>query len=348
MRLIQMTSAGQHVTAFIRYSIGVFAIIAVVHSNTPAAMIDKALGAFASGKPAEARRMARTILADNPRDSRALLLMARTESGGRTAQSWAEQALNAAGNQPPGDEATLVLIEILAATKSYGAMIERADTFFLNFNSQNQFADAVRWWATLARLRLGRTTAAEADLQAMREQPVSGTWARRGQLLYCNSRVDAEAAVRAYRDLMQVEDRYIESQCLIGLAQVYQRLGEDDRTLLYRGILAEKYPNTHLLLHEETTPLPPAETSPTDDEAERLADIVYTIQLGAFADKDNARRLRDKYRGRGYTVHFFSRRVAGKSYWVVQVGSFTELEKARKLQEKLQDEDQVTYRVVVR
>jgi hypothetical protein len=348
MKLNPATGARRRVTTFIRRSISAFLLIPLICGYAHGAMIDKAMGAYASGNPAEARRMARAILADNPRDARALLLMARTESGGRTAQSWAQQALNAAGDQPPADEATLILIDAFAATKAYGAIIERAESFSRDFERQNPYADAIRWWDTLAKLKLGRLSAAEANINATLDQSLSSTWARRLQLLHCDSRDDAEAAVDAYRNLMRVADRYIESQCLMGLAQTYERLGEDDRMMLYRGILSEKYPNTDLLFTEGPAAFSPAATSPADDEAEKLADIVYTIQLGAFADKKNAQRLRDKYRNQGYTVHFFSRRVAGKSYWVVQVGSYTKLEQARKLQDKLQAEEQVAYRVVVR
>jgi|GEM_PF-4199667 len=317
-------------------------------SRTQAALIDKAMGAYASGKPTEARRMARAVLADSPADAHALLLLAKTESGARTAQSWAEQALAVAGGRPPGDEAELFLIEAYAATKSYGAIVERADRFFRSFGRKNKFADAVRWWSALANIRLGRKSTADADLQWALSNPTSSSWSRRLRLLYADSRDDAQPAVRTYKKLLGVRDRYIESQCLLGLARAYEKLGEVDRALLYRGILAEKYPSTSFHFTEELATESLLKKHPPDDEAEKLAEIVYTIQLGAFSDKGNARWLRDKYRKRGYTVHFFSRKVAGKRYWVVQVGSFAALEKTKKLMEKLQKEDQATYRVVVR
>jgi len=316
-------------------------------SQAQAALIDKAMGALASGKRAEARRMAQRILADDPRDARALLLMAKTEPGGRTAQSWAEQAISAADGRPPGDEATLFLLEAYAATKSYGAIIERAERFFRDFDRENEFADAVRWWAALANLKLGRRSAASADLQWAVGNQTSSTWSRRLRLLYADSRIDAERAVSAYKELLGVKDRYVESQCLLGLAWTYQRLGEIDHMLLYRGILAEKYSRTVFHFIDQETGESMEEPEP-DDEAEKLADIAYTVQLGAFRDKKNAQRLRDKYKRRGYTVHFFDRKVAGKRYWVVQVGSFTSLDKAKKLQRKMQDEDQTAYRVVMR
>jgi len=312
-----------------------------------AGLIDKAMGLLASGDPAEARRLARAVLADEPANARALLLMAQTEPGGRTAQSWAEQAIAASGGRSPGDEATLFLIEAFAATKSYGAITERAERFYRDFGRENEYADAVRWWSTLANLKLGRSSAAAAELNWAVKNPTSSAWSRSLRLLYADSRTDVEEAVGAYRDLMRVNDSYIESQCLLGLIWAYERLGESDRVILYRGILAEKFPNVSMHFIEPAAAFPPAPAA-TDTEAERLADIDYTVQLGAFSDADNARRLRVKYQTRGYTVHSFSRTVAGKKYWVVQVGSFASMDKARELQEKLQREDKANYRVVVR
>jgi hypothetical protein len=324
-------------------------LISVFSTQTvaQAALIDKAMGALAGGKQADARRMAQKVLVDNPRDARALLLMAQTEAGGRTAQSWAEQAITAADGRPPGDEATVFLLEAYAATKSYGAIVERAERFFRDFSRENEFADAVRWWAAVANIKLGQRSAAGPDLQWAVSNPTSSAWSRRLRLLHADSRADAERAVGAYKDLLGVKDRYIESQCLLGLAWTYQRLGEVDHMLLYRGILGEKYPRTAFHFMEQNAG-ESIEEPPPDDEAEKLADIAYTVQLGAFRDKKNAQRLRDKYQRRGYTVHFFDRKVAGKRYWVVQVGSFTSLAKAKQLQDKMQNEDQATYRVVVR
>jgi tetratricopeptide (TPR) repeat protein len=322
--------------------------LAAVCADSEAAMIDKARGALADGRPDEARRMARTILADYPGDPEALLVMARTEPGGLSAQSWALQALNSAGNRPPGDEACLLLIEILAATKSYGAILEKGEEFLRTFAGKSHSVDAVRWWTILAQLKTGQVRVAETELKnAIAENP-SSEWVKRLYLLSADSRTDLEAGVRAYRDLSREDDHYLESQSLIGLAQAYERLGEHDRMMLYRGILTEKYPNASMLYSGTSGSSVEADSRPGDDHAEKLADIVYTVQLGAFADKDNAQRLHEKYGAQGYTVHFYNRKIAGKTYWVVQVGSFTRLEKARELLEKLQDEDDTAYRIVVR
>jgi tetratricopeptide (TPR) repeat protein len=315
--------------------------------ETQAALIDKAMGSWAAGDPVEARRLARAVLAEEPSNARALLLMARTEPGGRTAQSWAEQAIAAAEGRPPGDEATLFLIEAYASTKSYGAIAERAQRFFREFSRNNEYADAVRWWAAIADLKLNRPTAADETLRPAVENPQSSDWSRRLRLLYADSRTDAEQQIGAYRDLLRVNDAFIESQSLLGLIRAYERLGETDRVILYRGILAEKYPSVELDLTGAVTSTA-RQGPPADNEAERLADIAYTVQLGAFSDKKNAEQLRNKYQKSGYTVHFFSRTVAGKKYWVVQVGSMASLEKARQLQETLEREDKATYRVVVR
>ncbi len=332
-----------------RFTGAVLLLFCLLILTTPlqAALVDKAMGSLASGRPDEARRLARKVLSDNPGEARALLIMARTESGGRTAQSWAEQTIAAAGNRPPADEAMVFLIEAYAATNAYGMILERAQKFFRIFDRKNKYADAVGWYEALARLKLGRRSAAEADLQWAISKPKSTDWNRRLRLLYADSRPSREAAVPVYKKLLEVHDDFIESQTLLGLIGAYEEQCDIDRAMIYRGILEERYPATGYNYLAQTGPRPEAGLSQAD-EAERLADIVYAVQLGAFGDKKNAERLRDKYKQRKYTVHFFSRKVADRKYWVVQVGAFTSLEKAKQLQGDLQREDNATYRVVVR
>ena len=323
------------------------AAVLIAGSSCRAALIDKAMGTFAAGNPIEARRLAQAVLDESPNDARALLIMARTETGGRSAQSWAEQAITAAGNRSPADEALVFLIELHAATQGYGAVLERAARFFQTFGPQNPLADAVRWWAVVANLALGRTAAADSVLQQAVDHPTSSPWNRRLRLLFADSRTDSERAVRIYKKLLKEPEAYIENQSLLGLMNIHQQRGEIDRALLYRGMLNEKFPNTALVFPgADTVEVPAAATR--GDEAEKLAGVVYTVQLGAFSDNDNAVQLRDKHQAGRWPVHFFSRDVAGKTYWVVQVGAFTSLENAKSALEKLQREDGATYRVVVR
>lgn len=310
-----------------------------------AGLIDKAMGAYASGNPAEAHRLAQAVLAENPSEARALLILARTEAGARAAQSWAEQAITAAGNKPPADEAILFLIELHAATKAYGAAVERADQFFRTLGPDNPLADAIRWWRGVANLALGKTS--DADMQRVTNHPTSSVWNRRLRLLYADSRTDHESAIRVYKKLLDEHDPYIENQALLGLMVLYQKQGLGDRALLYRNLLNEKFPNTALQF-PGAGPLDLPATSARNDEAEKLADVVYTVQLGAFSDQKNAAKLRDKHQRGRRPVHFFSRDVAGKTYWVVQVGAFRSLEDAQAALQQLQQEDGAVYRVVVR
>lgn len=67
---------------------------------------------------------------------------------------------------------------------------------------------------------------------------------------------------------------------------------------------------------------------PLSFEASRVAEILkegklcFTVQVGSFVDKDNAREVCDRLQRRGYTTHISEVRRGGRLFYRVRVGEF--------------------------
>lgn len=81
---------------------------------------------------------------------------------------------------------------------------------------------------------------------------------------------------------------------------------------------------------------PATETAPAEPETggegdfERTLEGAWVLQLGSFGDEDNARRLRDNVRDRGYGAHLQEVDRDGQKLVRVFSGPFAEKEEAEK------------------
>jgi cell division septation protein DedD len=68
----------------------------------------------------------------------------------------------------------------------------------------------------------------------------------------------------------------------------------------------------------------------------------FAIQIGAFANRDNAIRLRDTLAGRSYAVDIFENFIDGKRlYYLVWVGTFKTMAEAEKEAERMRSVDRI-------
>ena len=104
----------------------------------------------------------------------------------------------------------------------------------------------------------------------------------------------------------------------------------------------------------ETPPPPPAEDKPAAQEQTQVAEETlppattntdktaatppkaWAVQVGSFTQRDNAMKLRDKLRGKGYKAFVEQISSAGKTFYRVRVGPEISRDKAEALQKELQ------------
>lgn len=159
---------------------------------------------------------------------------------------------------------------------------------------------------------------------------------------------DYEQAVGEYHRIL---DDYRDSEAfafaISGLIQCHQKLEDSEQALLYHNLLKERYPASLELVENPTEAIGDQDQTEDENRAERLAGVRYTIQLGLFAKKEEARQLRSHLEKQGYSVNIRSKIISGKNYHVVTVGSFVSYHEARKLKKELESKTQKSYRIVI-
>ncbi len=174
-------------------------------------------------------------------------------------------------------------------------------------------------------------------------------WAQlcRGDCFVASKKYDS--AVVEYRKVLnEYEDSEAFAFALSGLIQCFTQLEDSENALLHYNLLKERYPNFLESVGSQSKSMVSAGEGKHQTQAERVAGVSYTIQLGVFAKRENARNLRSHFEKQGYSVNVRSKIISGKKYYVVRLGSFTSYEEALELKKKLESQTKESYRIVIK
>ncbi|MCP4684317.1 MAG: SPOR domain-containing protein [bacterium] len=84
------------------------------------------------------------------------------------------------------------------------------------------------------------------------------------------------------------------------------------------------------------------------NEAEKLTGTFYSVKIGVFSEKGNAKRQRDLFKDYGHKIDIQSKTISGKKYHVVYVGRFQNYQKALAVQSQLEAAHNEPFQVVAR
>jgi hypothetical protein len=138
------------------------------------------------------------------------------------------------------------------------------------------------------------------------------------------------------------------SQALYLLAVDAIRGKNADGAVFYYNLLREAYPGAVGLdaLLDDMGALRSIQSS--DDRAERVTGTYYSIQVGVFSVKDNARRQAEMFKAYEHEVQIRDKKISEVNYHVVYVGKFTSYEAARGFKAMLEANHKEVYQVVAR
>lgn len=127
----------------------------------------------------------------------------------------------------------------------------------------------------------------------------------------------------------------------------YNRNQYDD-AVFYYNLLREAYPSAVGLdaLIDRLGSIP--DKQKTDDRAERLTGTYYSVKVGVFSEKDNAKRQRDRFDSYGQKIDIGTKDISGRTYHVVYVGRFTSYNEALQFKTTLEANHDEVYQVVAR
>jgi len=134
--------------------------------------------------------------------------------------------------------------------------------------------------------------------------------------------------VSAERTLLKIPRQYPESEhvrrAINLLMQAMLVTGKSDTAQMYLKVFEKRWGDLDI-----DVDLPPVTTDSGKKEPVRdNKKDLFTIQIGAFGSKDNAKRQREVFRGRGYDVSLGNKKVAGNTLHLVWVGKFSTYDEA--------------------
>jgi len=121
-----------------------------------------------------------------------------------------------------------------------------------------------------------------------------------------------------------------------------------DDAVFYYNLFREGYPSAvgFDALVDKLLDLTSNEKS--DSEADRLTGTFYSIQVGVFSDKGNAKRQANHFKKYDHKVEIKDKTISGVKYNVVYVGRFNSYDKASDLKLQLEAENHEAFQVVAR
>lgn len=164
-------------------------------------------------------------------------------------------------------------------------------------------------------------------------------------MLAFNKRI---GAIRLLRELSRQKRGQGVSQSLYLLTEDAIRRKRTDDAVFYYNLLREGYPSAVGLdpLMDRMMNSTTSETS--DDTAERLTGTFYSVQLGVFTKKGNAKKQASVFKSYGKKVEVKGKKISDVKYHVVYIGRFSNYGDAVSFRNKLQAEHDELFQVVAR
>jgi tetratricopeptide (TPR) repeat protein len=133
---------------------------------------------------------------------------------------------------------------------------------------------------------------------------------------------------------------------LLTLAAIEKKATDD--AVFYYNLLREGYPNAVGLSTLVNRMGELSSTDDTDNRAEKATGTFYSVQVGVFSIKGNAKKQAKMFEQYDREVDIKGKKISNVQYHVVYVGRFTNYDAARKFKTMLEGNHKEVYQVVAR
>ena len=306
---------------------------------------------YQSGELGEAKRILLNQLAEDRENPKILFYLGKMEEKGELSRKYFEDVTDRFPDWINSDKAELLLCKYEFCKGMHVATVDLAERLELNF-PQNEMIPEALWIWGCALLAMDQSDSALLQFDKIMKSFPASNWAGWAQLGKGDCHFADEnynqAVVEYNKVLDGGKDSGVFPFALSGLVSCFNQLENAEKALLYYNLLKERYPNSLESVENPAEKMSPKSKTKDKTQAERLAGVKYTIQLGVFGIKENALRLRSRFEKQGYSIVIKSKVISGKKYSVVQLGLFTSYEEALKLKKTLESQTNESYRIVIK
>lgn len=156
------------------------------------------------------------------------------------------------------------------------------------------------------------------------------------------------AARKLLRNLSKEKSKNSVAQALYLLASDAITRNRPDDAVFYYNLMRESYPDAVGLdaIIDKMSSL--SVSSDIDSRAEKITGTFYSIQVGVFSKKSNAKKQANLFKHFDKKIDIKNKSISNVKYHVVYVGRFTTYESALKFKKRLELEHNEVFQVVAR
>ncbi len=152
--------------------------------------------------------------------------------------------------------------------------------------------------------------------------------------------------ISAERTLLRIPRQYPESEhvkrAINLLMQSMLVTGKSDTARMYLKVFEKRWGDLAV-----DVDFPPVISSSNEKSSKKKSKKnLFTIQIGAFGSKDNAKKQREVFRGRGYDVALGNKKIAGNTMHLVWVGKYSTYDEALDTARTLKAKFGVNYGII--
>ena len=199
----------------------------------------------------------------------------------------------------------------------------------------------VQYLLAQSELLAGQPQAAEKrmDWLSRNGEPPWRGWGLYGQAQAALARADTAEALRLLRKSAAMSSHPARAPALLMLGQLYDSRGESQQAVRYLTLYREAFPQGMIPMLDHAIA--------GSAQADALAEVMYTVQVGVFGDRANALRQKDRFEALNQPVRLKTKTVAGQTYTAVWVGRYGTQQAAVAARREFEAKFGDTYRVVV-
>jgi tetratricopeptide (TPR) repeat protein len=309
--------------------------------------LNKVIRYYNQGDFKNAQEELKSYLESNPSDYEALYYAGKLEgNAGKSAEYF--KKIWESFTKIKKEEAGLELCLYYQAAGVDDSVLTLSSKFKTIF-PKSLFLPQILWLECKSLLATGRMEQALKGFRNIVELYPSSSWAAWAQLGIAEIYFSQGSFNKSIKEYTKVIDKYAGTEAfplaLAGMSRAFEASGEKDKAVLYMNLYKERFPGGI----ETESQIQIDEIIPRKDPgtAEELTGTKYSVQIGVFANQENADKVMKRLKSRGYSPGQSFKNIQNKKYYVIQVGVFNSLSEAQKLREKLEREDGEVYRIVI-
>jgi len=309
--------------------------------------LNKVIRYYNQGDFKNAQEELKSYLESNPSDYEALYYAGELEGNAEKSADFFKKVWESS-SRTKKEEAGLELC-LYYQTVGLNDSVLSLSSKFKKIFPKSSLLPQILWLESGSLFATGRTELALKSLKNLMELYPASPWAAWAQLGAAEIYFSEGNFNKSLKEYNKVIDKYAGTEtfplALAGMSRTLEASGEKDKAVLYLNLYKERFPRgieVESQIHTE-------EVNPRKDPgtAEKLTGTKYSVQIGVFANQENADKMMSRLKSRGYSPDQYNKTIQNKKYYVIQVGVFNSLSEAQKLREKLEREEGEVYRIVI-